>query len=210
MRWAVLVGGTGSNLLAMLQADVPVSLVISHRREVPALAIAAHHKIVAHVLDAKAIRDRERYDEELRNLLTAHQIEAIAMAGYMRWLTEKTVKAYRGRVVNVHPSLLPAFPGLHAVDQAYRHGVRWTGVTIHFVDEGQDTGPIIMQMPVPIRPGESLESLEAKIHAAEHRLYPEIVWALERGWIHLSSGGEVLWDLSQKEVESWMHGLYSV
>lgn len=210
MRWAVLVGGTGSNLAAMLEAKIPVSLVVSHRAGVPALAIAEGYHVPARVLEAKAMRDRERYDEELRNILDTHRIEAIAMAGFMRWLTPKTVQTYRGRVVNVHPSLLPAFPGLHAIEQAYRHGVRWTGVTIHFVDEGQDTGPIIMQVPVPIHPNLSPEALETKIHLAEHRLYPEVVWALERGWVRLSAEGQVVWDLSHKEVESWMRGLYSV
>lgn len=210
MRWAVLVGGTGSNLDAMLRANVPVSLVVSHRAEVPALGIAERYGVLAVVLDSKTIRNRERYDEALRKILDAHHIEAIALAGYMRWLTSETVAAYRGRIVNVHPSLLPAFPGMHALDQAYRHGVRWTGVTIHFVDEGQDTGPIIMQQPVPIPPGESQEALESKIHMAEHRLYPQVVWALERGWVHLGVDGRVIWDLSHKEVESWMRGLYLV
>ncbi len=210
MRWAVLVGGTGSNLAAMLEAAIPVSLVVSHRAGAPALAIADGYQVPARVLEAKAWRDRERYDEELRNILDAHRIEAIAMAGFMRWLTPKTVARYRGRVVNVHPSLLPAFPGLHAIEQAYRHGVRWTGVTIHFVDEGQDTGPIIMQVPVPIPPGLGQEALETKIHQAEHWLYPKVVWAVERGWVSLSADGQVVWDPSHKEVESWMRGLYSV
>lgn len=210
MRWAVLVGGTGSNLAAMLTAKIPVSLVVSHRAGVPALTIAESYQVPTEVLEAKKFRDRERYDEELRHILDGYQIEAIAMAGFMRWLTPRTVATYRGRVVNVHPSLLPAFPGLHAMEQAYQHGVRWTGVTIHFVDEGKDTGPIIMQMPVPIYPGQTYEALETTMHQTEHRVYPAVVWALERGWVRLGVDGRVVWDPSHKEVESWMRGLYSV
>lgn len=210
MRWAVLVGGTGSNLEAMLRTKFPVALVVSHRVGVRALEIAKQHGVSAVTLNPREIRDREHFDEALRSVLRSHDIDAIAMAGYMRWLTPTTVAAYYGRIVNVHPSLLPAFPGLHAIDQAYQHGVRWTGVTIHFVDQGQDTGPIIMQRPVPVPPGISMAALEEVIHAVEHQLYPEVLWALEHGWVHLRADGDVVWDLSHKEVESWMHGLYSV
>lgn len=183
MRWAVLVGGTGSNLAAILQSGFPVAVVVSHRKSAGALDIARRHGIPAEYLLPAQYPGRAEYDAALRRLLSRYEVEAIAMAGFLRWLHPETISAYPGRIVNIHPSLLPAFPGLNAVEQAYDHGVRWTGVTVHFVDEGHDSGPIIAQVPVPRHEHDRVEDLAARIHAAEHRLYPAVLKALEDGGI---------------------------
>ncbi|MCY0881862.1 MAG: phosphoribosylglycinamide formyltransferase, partial [Firmicutes bacterium] len=149
MKWAVLVGGTGSNLEAMLKAGAPISLVVSHRAGVRALDIAAQYRVPAITVLPKDFASRTAYDDYLLRLLVDCGIDAVALAGFMRWMGSNIVEAYRGRLVNIHPSLLPAFAGLHAIEQAYDAGVFWTGVTVHFVDEGHDTGPIIAQSVVP-------------------------------------------------------------
>jgi phosphoribosylglycinamide formyltransferase-1 len=210
MRWAVLVGGTGSNLRALLSEDVPVALVVSHRSGVGAIAIAEEFGVPVEVLTKGDYPDRQHYDRVLCQTLRRYHIDAIAMAGFLRWLTKETVDAFRGRIVNIHPSLLPAFPGLHAIDQAYRYGVRWTGVTVHFVDEGQDTGPIIAQVPVRVDPGTSLKELEAAIHKVEHYLYPKVVAALDHHSVVLGEDGKIEWRVPQEEVRSWIDGLYLV
>ncbi|PSR33166.1 MAG: phosphoribosylglycinamide formyltransferase [Sulfobacillus benefaciens] len=210
MRWAVLVGGTGSNLRALLSEDVPVALVVSHRSGVGAIAIAEEFGVPVEVLTKREYPDRHDFDRELRQTLNRYDIDAIAMAGFLRWLTKETVDAFRGRIINIHPSLLPAFPGLHAIEQAYRYGVRWTGVTVHFVDEGQDTGPIIAQVPVRVDPGTSLGELETAIHKVEHDLYPKVVAALEQHWVWLAEDGTIKWQVPPEEVRSWIDGLYLV
>ncbi|MDA8195265.1 MAG: phosphoribosylglycinamide formyltransferase [Thermaerobacter sp.] len=198
MRWAVLVGGAGTNLRAIVEYGFPVSLVISHRKRAGALAIAAEFGLPAEIIAPSAYPDRGAYDQALRAVLGAYRIDAMALAGFMRWLHPETIAAFRNRIVNIHPSLLPAFPGLHAIERAYAHGVRWTGVTIHFVDEGEDTGPIIAQLPVPRQRDDTLDALAERIHRAEHGLYPRILSALDRGEVVVEAAPEaerprVLW-----------------
>ncbi len=192
MRWAVLVGGAGSNLAALLERGVGVELVVSHRAGVGALAIARAHRVPAAVLLPSRYPSREAYGEALRQAFDDAAIDAVAMAGFLRWLDAETVQAYRGRIFNVHPSLLPAFPGLHAIRQALAYGVRWTGVTVHLVDEGQDTGPVVAQEPVPVEPADTEESLAARIHAVEHRLYGDVLQAFERQRFFVS-GRRAIW-----------------
>lgn len=181
MKWAVLVGGQGTNLEAILAAGLSVDLVISHRAGVRALAVADGYGVDREVLLPRDFPDRDRYGQALRARLGERGIEAVALAGFMRWLDPGTVDAYRGRIFNVHPSLLPAFAGLNAIAQALAYGVVWTGVTVHLVDEGEDTGPIVAQEPVPVLESDTEETLAARIHAVEHRLYPETLRAFEQG-----------------------------
>ncbi|NMP22607.1 phosphoribosylglycinamide formyltransferase [Sulfobacillus harzensis] len=202
MRWAVLVGGTGSNLRAILASGLPVHLVISNRMGVGALDIAREYGLEAVVITAKAFPDRARYDQELARTLGAHRIDAVAMAGFLRWLQPQTIQAYRGRILNLHPSLLPAYPGLHAIERAFSDGVLWTGVSVHFVDEGHDTGPLVAQAPVPRLPGDSLADLEARIHATEHRLYPRVLHAVDEGSAWLQDDGVHY----KEEQPPWIHG----
>lgn len=205
MSWGVLVGGQGSNLRAILDSGLPVAWVVSHRPGVRALDVARAAGVGTTVLDPRDYRDRAEYDRALVRVLRAHGVRRVAMAGFLRWLEPATIAAFDGQIINIHPSLLPSFPGLHAVEQAYRHGVRWTGVTVHAVDEGQDTGPIIAQIPVPCLPGDTLETLTERIHRAEHRLYPRVLAAIDRGLVELANGA-VIW---KGDYPQWNDGLYS-
>jgi len=180
MRWAALVGGTGTNLGALIAAEAPIALVVSHKPGVGALDVAAAAGIERLVLDPRAYPDRDRYDAALLERLRAHGIEALVLAGFLRILTPPVVRAYVGRALNVHPSLLPAFQGLHAVRRALRYGVKVTGVTVHLLDEGLDSGPIVFQEAVAVRPDDTEDSLTERLHAIEHRLLPKAVRLLDQ------------------------------
>lgn len=179
MRWACLVGGTGSNLRALINDGAPIRLVISHKAGVGALEIARAAGIPQVVLPARQYPVREEYDAALLRILGEAGIEALVLAGFLRLLSDRVVDTYAGRAVNVHPSLLPAFPGLHAVRQALEYGVRVTGVSVHLVDRGLDSGPIIFQEAVSVRPDDTDETLSSRIHAVEHRLLPRAVRLLD-------------------------------
>lgn len=206
MRWAVLVGGAGSNLRAILESGLPVHLVVSHKTGVGALDIAAAHHVPTVVITRHELPDRGAYDRALVGALEAHQIDRIAMAGFLRWLQPDTITRYAGAIVNLHPSLLPAYPGLHAIDRAFADGVLWTGVSVHFVDEGHDTGPIVAQAPVPRFSDDTLEDLEARIHETEHQLYPAVLQAVDRRHVSLKNGHV---DYERGDF-AWIHGRYSV
>lgn len=202
MRWAVLVGGTGSNLQAMLENGFSVDLVVSHRAGVRALDVARHYGIETRVILPKQYGDRAQYDRALVRELDQFGIERVALAGFLRWLHSDTIARYPGAIVNLHPSLLPAYPGLHAIERAFKDGVLWSGVTVHYVDEGHDTGPIVAQLPVARVVGEPFETFEQRIHAAEHRLYPRVLRAIDSGRAAIVDGQVVY----SKEDEQWMHG----
>jgi phosphoribosylglycinamide formyltransferase-1 len=169
----VLVSGTGTNLQALLDAGLPVSAVASNTAGVQALERAERASVPAAVFPEEDYADRAERDEAMADWLERQGVEAVVCAGYMQLLTP----GFLGRFpcINVHPSLLPAFPGLDAVGQALAAGVTETGVTIHFLDEGVDTGPVIAQERVAIEAGDTLESLHERLHALEHRLLPETV-----------------------------------
>ena len=183
----VLASGRGSNLQAILEAcarpgfPARVVVVVADRERAPALEHARQHRVPAIWLNPKDFGDRAAYDEALRRLLDEHRVGLVCLAGFMRILTPGLVRAYAGRIVNVHPSLLPAFPGLAAQRQALEHGVRVAGATVHFVDEGVDTGPIILQASVPVHPDDTEETLSARILLEEHRLYPEAIRLFAEG-----------------------------
>ena len=193
----VLASGRGSNLQAILEAcarpDFParVVVVVADRERAPALEHARQHRVPAIWLNPKDFGDRAAYDEALRRLLDEHRVGLVCLAGFMRILTPGLVRAYAGRIVNVHPSLLPAFPGLAAQRQALEHGVRVAGATVHFVDDGVDTGPIILQASVPVHPDDTEESLSARILVEEHRLYPEAIRLFAEGRLTIA-GRKVL------------------
>ena len=171
----VLVSGQGTNLQALIDGGLPISAVASNRRDAPALlrARAAGVPTATFSLDCHATR--EERDLVLASWLEEHGVELVVLAGYMHLLTPPFLRRFPGRVINVHPSLLPDFPGVHAIEDALAAGVVVTGVTVHYVDEGFDTGPVIVQEEVPVEPRESLVD---RIHAAEHRLLPEVVTRL--------------------------------
>jgi len=183
----VLVSGRGSNLQALLDASArreypaEVVVVISDRERAPALDRARAAGVEALFVNPKDFADRESFDLALVRELTARRVDLACNAGFMRILSAAYVRAFAGKAMNIHPSLLPAFPGLHAQRQALEHGAKVAGVTVHFVDEGLDAGPIILQASVPVLPDDTEESLSARILAEEHRLYPEAVRLFAEG-----------------------------
>lgn len=168
----VLVSGEGTNLQALIDAELPIVAVASNTPDAPALARAAAAAIPARSFTLDAFRSRERRDEEMATWLGFRGVDFVVAAGYMHLLTAPFLDAFPDRVVNVHPSLLPAFPGTHAIEDALAAGVETTGVTIHYVDAGVDTGAVIRQESIPVAPRETLVD---RIHAVEHRLLPEVV-----------------------------------
>lgn len=183
----VLVSGSGTNLQALIDARESGSLpariacVISNRTDAFALERAKKHGIPAIHLDHRSFAGRDHYDAALVNLLGEHGVDLVVLAGFMRIVTPVLLNAFPNAVMNIHPALLPAFPGLHAQQQALEYGVKVTGCTVHFVDAGTDTGPIIIQAAVPVLEGDSVESLSNRIQIEEHRIYPEAVRLFTEG-----------------------------
>lgn len=171
----VLVSGTGTNLQALLDAGVPVVAVASNNTKAKALDRAAKAGVEAAAFPAVEFDSRARRDAEMAGWLAERGVELVVLAGYMHLLTAPFLERFDGRILNVHPSLLPSFPGAHAVEDALAHGVKVTGATVHFVDEGIDTGPIVLQEAVEVRPDDTRETLHARIQQAEHRLLPRAV-----------------------------------
>jgi len=187
-RLAVLASGTGTNLQALLDDPVVgpwVALVVSDREDARALDRACDRGVEAVFLDPKAVADRASYDRELVEVLRSHRIGLVVLAGFMRILGPEVVQAFPDRIVNIHPALLPAFPGAHGIADAFGWGVKVTGVTVHLVDEEMDHGPIVAQEAVRILPEDDLASLEARIHEVEHRIYAPAVRALVEGRVEL-------------------------
>lgn len=181
---AVLASGDGTNLQALLDDPVIgpwVVLVVSDRAASRALDRARERGVRAEHVDPAAFSGREAFDRAVADLLLASGIEVVVLAGYMRIAGPELVRAFEGRMLNVHPALLPAFPGMRAVIDAIAWGVKVTGVTVHLVDEEVDHGPVVFQEPVEIRPEDDWDSLEARIHEVEHRLLPAAVRALGEG-----------------------------
>lgn len=189
MSIAIFASGNGSNFQAIVERaqqekwPQPVSLLICDQPKAKALQRAEKFNIPSQVIDFKQFSSKVAYEKKILTYLKQYQIEWIVLAGYMRLIGPTILDEYEGRIVNIHPSLLPAFPGLNAVEKAFTYPVKISGVTVHFVDEGMDTGPIIAQEAVSIEEHDTLESFETKIHQVEHRLYPEVVLQLIQGKI---------------------------
>ena len=188
-RLGVLISGRGSNLQAILTAihrgdlDAEVAIVLSNKADAPGLAYARAAGVASEVLDHRQFRARTEYDAALVERLRAHDVGLVCLAGFMRLLGPAFLRAYPHAILNVHPSLLPAFPGLDAQRQAIAHGVKVAGCTVHFVDEELDAGPIVLQQAVPVLPGDTADSLAARILDEEHRTYPQaIAMVLAGGW----------------------------
>jgi phosphoribosylglycinamide formyltransferase-1 len=188
-RLGVLISGRGSNLQSIIDAvasgrlAATIALVISNRSDAPGLHRAAVAGIPTTVLKAKDYPDRDSYDVALATLLRAQRVDLVCLAGFMRLIGRPLLEAFPDRVLNIHPSLLPSFPGLEAQRQALEHGVAVSGVTVHLVNGQLDAGPIIAQTAVPVLSGDSVDSLSARILEQEHRLYPEaIATVLAGGW----------------------------
>lgn len=188
----VLASGRGSNLQALLDASAApgfparVTVVISDREHAPALARARAAGIEALWIDPRQFPDRERFDLALVRELEARKVGLVCAAGFMRILSPAWVRAFAGRALNIHPSLLPAFPGLRPQRQALEHGVKITGATVHFVAESVDAGPIVLQAAVPVEPDDTEETLAARILVEEHRLYPAAVRLFAEGRLEIA------------------------
>ena len=201
VRLGVLVSGNGTNLQALIdasrEADYPaeVAVVISNVATALALQRARQAGIPAEVVAHKAFADRDAFERRLLEILSAHRVELVCLAGFMRLVGSTFLSAYPSRVLNLHPALLPSFPGLHAVRQALEHGAKIAGCTVHFVDLGTDTGPIVAQAAVPVLSGDDEGALAARIHAEEHRLYPLAVRLVASGRVRVE-GRRVITDAS--------------
>jgi len=187
LRLAVLVSGNGSNLQALIEAcsaaDFPakIELVISNVPTARALERARSARVPTLVLDRSRCPCQEDFEREALLALSTHRIGLVCLAGFMRILSASFLKAFSGPVLNIHPSLLPAFPGLNAPRQALKHGVKITGCTVHLVDEGTDTGPVLVQAAVPVLPADDEAALAARILIEEHRIYPLAVRCMAAG-----------------------------
>jgi|HigsolmetaAR204D_1030405.scaffolds.fasta_scaffold00125_11 phosphoribosylglycinamide formyltransferase-1 len=197
-RIAVFASGNGSNFQAIVDAvrrgelDADIRLLVCDKPQAKVVERAKTAGIEVFAFRPKDYASREAYEEEILRLLNERRIDLIVMAGYMRLITDVLLVPYEGRIINIHPSLLPSFPGTDGIGDAFRHGVRVTGVTVHYVDGGMDTGPIIAQRPVIVETDDTLDTLAAKIHAVEHELYPQVIGAIRDGRVRLE-GRKVIW-----------------
>src|SRR6202040_1932682 len=180
-RIGVLLSGRGSNFEALADSvaagripGAEMAVVVSNREGAPGIERAKERKIATRVIPSKGL-EREAYDRQVVAVLHEHKVDLVCLSGYMRLLSPFFVAAFRGRILNIHPSLLPSFPGLESQRQALDYGVKFTGCTVHFVDENLDAGPIVKQAIVPIEPGDTDETLAARILNEEHRIYTEAV-----------------------------------
>jgi phosphoribosylglycinamide formyltransferase-1 len=191
-RLVILISGRGSNMEAIVKAcaaegwPAEVAAVISNRPDAAGLAFAARHGIATAVVDHKAFGSREAFDAELARVIDGFSPDLVVLAGFMRILTPGFTARYARRMLNIHPSLLPAFTGLHTHERALQMGCKVAGVTVHFVTAELDHGAIVMQAVVPVLPGDDAQALSARVLAAEHRIYPQAVrWFVE---------GALVWD----------------
>lgn len=191
LKIGVLASGRGSNFEAIVRAvesgpfPATVAVLVTDRADARALDIARAHRIQAVCVDPRDHPGREAHEKQVIAVLDERAVGLVCLAGYMRILSGSFVKHFEGRLLNIHPSLLPAFPGLHAQRQALQHGVKVAGATVHLVDEGVDTGPIVLQAAVPVGADDTEETLAERILAEEHRIYPEAIRLFAEGRLHV-------------------------
>ncbi|MFH1995078.1 MAG: phosphoribosylglycinamide formyltransferase [Nitrospinota bacterium] len=187
MRVAILISGRGSNMEALIKGvqsgfiPAEIGLVFSNRAEAEGLAKAKKDGLKTLFLNPKEYKGKEEYDRAIVETLRGEGIDLVCLAGFMRIISPYFVDAYHNRIINIHPSLLPAFPGLDAQEQAIDYGVKYSGVTVHIVDKGVDSGPIIAQRVVEVKEGDTAETLAKRILAEEHKIYPLVLKALAEG-----------------------------
>jgi phosphoribosylglycinamide formyltransferase-1 len=191
IRVAVFASGSGSNFQRIIdltqqgKLNITLSLLVCDKATAGAIQRAEKAGIPTFVFAPKNYASREAYEAEIVAELDRLGIDLIVLAGYMRLITNVLVDPYYGRMINIHPALLPAFPGAHGIEDAFHAGVTETGCTVHFVDNGMDTGPIIAQQAIPVLPDDTLETLSERMHKAEHQLYPEVIDWISRGYVKL-------------------------
>lgn len=191
-RIAVFASGSGSNFQAIVDAvhagrlDVRIELLVCDRPKSRVVERAAAAGVPVHTFRPKDYDAREQYEQEILAKLQELEIDLIVMAGYMRLITGVLVEPFYGRLINIHPSLLPSFPGVNAIGQALEHGVKLTGVTVHFVDGGMDTGPIIAQRAIAVENGDTEDTIAKRVHGIEHELYTEVIGWIREGKVKLN------------------------
>jgi phosphoribosylglycinamide formyltransferase 1 len=191
IRVAVFASGSGSNFQRIIdltqqgKLNITLSLLVCDKATAGAIERANKAGIPTYVFSPKTYASREAYEAEIVAELDRLGIDLIVLAGYMRLITNVLVDPYYGRMINIHPALLPAFPGAHGIEDAFNAGVTETGCTVHFVDNGMDTGPIIAQQTVEVKPDDTLETLSERMHKAEHQLYPEVIDWISKGYVKL-------------------------
>lgn len=207
----VLISGNGSNLQAIVDAieekrlDAVIQVVLSNREEAFGLARAQRHRIPTRVIDHRKYGSREAFDQAMIDVLKEHEVELVLLAGFMRLLSPLFIKTFSNRIMNIHPALLPAFPGLHVQKRAVEHGVRIAGCTVHFVNEECDEGPIIIQAAVPVFPDDTEASLSARILEQEHRIYPKAVQLYSEGRLRVVGRRVFIDGLRREEGQVLMH-----
>lgn len=183
-RLAVFVSGSGTNLQAIIDSNIPtvdIVLVVSNNPGAFALERIRKYHIPSVVIDHRKCSNREEFEKDLLKSIEPYKIDLIALAGFMRILSPFFIREYKNRIMNIHPAILPSFPGVESVRKALEYGVRFTGCTVHFVDEGVDTGPIILQAVVPIFDNDNEETLLHRVHEEEYRIYPEAIKLFSEG-----------------------------
>ena len=191
IRVAVFASGSGSNFQRIIdltqqgKLNITLSLLVCDKATAGAIARAEKAGIPTYVFSPKNYASREAYEAEIVAELNRLGIDLIVLAGYMRLITNVLVDPFYGRMINIHPALLPAFPGAHGIEDAFNAGVSETGCTVHFVDNGMDTGPIIAQQKIEVKPDDTLETLSERMHKAEHQLYPEVIDWISKGYVKL-------------------------
>lgn len=210
VKLGVLVSGRGSNLQAIIDnieggsLAAEIVVVVSDQPDAFALERARKHNIAAVHVSAKGYRGkRDDYDTLLAKELQKHNVDLVCLAGFMRIITPTLIKAYPNRILNIHPALLPAFPGLHVQKAALEHGVKFSGCTVHFVDEGMDTGPIIIQAVVPVLDSDTEDSLSARILAQEHKIYSRAIQLYAEGRLTVKGRRVVVRD-GEKQSEEFL------
>ena len=191
LRIAVFASGQGSNFQAIVDAvqekklDASIELLVCDKPLAPVIARAEQAGVEAFVFKPKDYASREAYEQEILAIMQQKQVDLVVLAGYIRIITSVLVEPFYGRMLNVHPSMLPSFPGVNALGQALDYGVKVTGVTVHYVDGGLDSGPIVAQRAVAIEAGDTEESLAARIHTIEQELYPQVIQWVAEGRVKL-------------------------
>jgi len=204
----IVISGRGSNMEAIVRAAIPgvrIAAVVSNRPQAKGLAFAAEHGIATAVVDHTAYADRVSFDDALAECIDAHAPDLVVLAGFMRVLTDGFVRRYEGRLLNIHPSLLPAFPGLHTHRRAIEAGVKVHGATVHFVTAELDDGPIVVQAAVPVRADDDEATLAARVLAREHLIYPQAVrWFAEDRLVIDGKGRVSVRGGCSDEVSAWI------
>lgn len=197
----ILISGRGSNMQAMLSANLPchIAAVISNRADAQGLETAKQHGIATRVVSHRDYSDRALFDMALAKTIDGYQPDFVMLAGFMRILTEEFVNHYRGRLINIHPSLLPAYAGMNTHERALQDGVKIHGCTVHFVTHDLDHGPVIIQAAVPVLHKDTAQSLSARILKQEHIIYPQAIRWLCEGKVSLNAAGRTVFDSAERE-----------